>query len=123
MAVTHSTAARNAAANAVLALLNVGGAGSLVFMTTGLSVLATLALSATAAPGASSGSSTFNAITNATATGTGTATVFQLQNNAAALVITGSVGNGSGGDINMSSNVITSGDTVSVTSLVYNAMP
>ncbi len=123
MAVTHSTAARNAAANAVLALLNVGGAGTLVFLTTGLTVLASLALSNPAAPSASSGSATFNAITNAIAGATGTATVFQLRDNSGTTQVTGSVGNGSGGDINMSSNVVTTGDTVSITSLSYSAMP
>jgi hypothetical protein len=125
MAITHSTAARNAAANAILAILNTGSgtaAGKLVFKTTGGSVLSTLPLSTTAFGAASSGVATANAITSdGAAAGTGTATKFELQDRDGNPTVLGAVGNGSGGDINLSSNVITAGDTVAMTSLTYTA--
>jgi len=59
MAITLSTAARNAAADAVVDLIDGGtGAGNLVFQTSGDVEVATLAFSATAFGGASSGTAT-----------------------------------------------------------------
>ncbi len=67
MAVTHSTAARNAATDAVTALI--GANGRLAFRLSGTvgspgTVVATLSLSATAFPAAVSGTATANAITS-----------------------------------------------------------
>jgi hypothetical protein len=127
MALTHSTAARNAAANAVVDLLDVGSTNAsarLLFTTGGGTTLATLPMSATAFGNAASGVATANAITSDTnAAVSGTATVFHLTDKDNTLVISGTVGNGSGGDINLSSNVITAGDTVSMSSLTYTAAP
>lgn len=69
MAVTHSSAARNAATDAVTALI--GSSGNLVFRLTGTvgspgTAAATLALSATAFGASSSGTATANAITTNT---------------------------------------------------------
>jgi hypothetical protein len=125
MSVTHSTATRTALADTAVDRLDLGSAnaaGHLVFKTTGGSVLATLILSNPAFGSASAGTATASAITSDTnAAGTGTATKFELQDRDAVAVILGSVGNGSGGDINLSSNVITAGDTVSMSSLTYSA--
>lgn len=125
MALTHSTAARNAIADAVVDLLDVGStnpSGRLIFKTAGATVLATLPLSATAFGAASSGVATAAAITSDTnAANSGTCTVFDLINRNAVVVVSGTVGNGSGGDINLSSNVITAGDTVSMSALTYTA--
>jgi len=69
MAVTHSTAARDAATDAVTALI--GASGSLVFRLSGTvgspgTAVATLPLSATAFASSSSGTATANAITSDT---------------------------------------------------------
>lgn len=77
MAVTHSTAARNAATDAVTALI--GSSGNLVFRLSGTvgapgTAVATLPLSTTAFGAASSGTATANAITSDTnATGNASA--------------------------------------------------
>ena len=125
MALVHSTAARNAMADAAVDRLDLGttnASGRLIFKTAGDSVLATLPMSNPAFGSASSGTATASAITNDTnAAGTGTATKFDLVNRDGTVVISGTVGNGSGGDINLSSNVITAGDTVSMSALTYTA--
>lgn len=127
MAITHSTAARNAAADAVVDRLDLGSgtaAGKLVFKTGGGTTLAVLPLSNPAFGAASSGVATASPITSdSNADASGTATVFELQDRDNTVVISGTVGNGSGGDINLSSNVITAGDTVSMSSLTYTAAP
>lgn len=85
---------------------------------TATTLLAELALSATSAPSASSGTLTFNTISDDTsANATGTATWFRLVTSGGAAVVDGSVGT-SGSDINFNSVAFTSGGTVSVTSLV-----
>ena len=77
MAVTHSTAARNAATDAVTALI--GASGKLVFRTSGTvsapgTAVATLSLSATAFGASATGTATANAITSDTnATGNASA--------------------------------------------------
>lgn len=123
MAITHSTAARNASADAVLALLNVGGAGNLVFLTGAAAEVATLPLTDPAAGGAVGGVATFSAITPDTTTIAGTITQFELQNNAATDVITGTVTLiGGGGDIELTSVTYANNETIEVTSLTYTAM-
>lgn len=78
-------------------------------------LLATLALSATAAGAASGGVLTFNSITSATAAASGTAICATLTTSGGTVVVDGlTVGAGSG-NVNMNSNVISSGQTVSIT--------
>lgn len=112
-----ATAARNAACNAVVDLLDAGaGAGALVFRTSGASEVATLAFSDPAFGNAATGVATASAIspdTNATGGTTDRAT---LEDSDANTVLTASVGT-SGEDINLSSVVIGAGDTVSMSSL------
>lgn len=123
MAVTHSTAARNAMADAVVDRLDLGSgtaAGRLVFQTSGGTAVATLTLSNPAFGAASGGVATASAITSDTNAAGGTTTKFELRDRDANAVILGSVGT-SGQDINLSSVVIGAGDTVSVTSLTYTA--
>jgi hypothetical protein len=125
MGLRLSPGARNAALDAITALLNAGGAGTLDIRTgaqptdpataaTG-TLLATLTLSATAFAAASSQSSALNAVTSATAAATGTAGWFRLKNNAGTGIIDGTVGT-SGAELNLSSTSIVSGGTVSITS-------
>lgn len=85
----------------------------------GNTLLATLALSATAAPAASSGALTFSAISDDTsADATGTASFFRLLTSAFAAVVQGTVGT-SGADINFNSVSFVATGNVAVTSLVF----
>lgn len=128
MAVTHSTAARNAATDAVTALI--GASGNLVFRVSPSSVgspgtaVATLPLSATAFGAASSGTATANAITSDTnATGNASPVAYAtLQTSGGTVVIQCSVA-ASGSDINMTNGLtVAAGDTVSCSSLTYTAL-
>ena len=109
MAVTHSTAARNAATDAVTGLI--GASGHLAFRLAGTvgspgTVVALLPLSATAFGAASSGTATANAITsdtNATGNASPVATA-TLQTSGGTVVIHCAVA-GSGSDINMSNGL------------------
>lgn len=127
MAVTHSTAARNAATDAVTALI--GTSGNLVFRLSGTvgspgTAVATLPLSATAFGASSSGTATANAITsdtNATGNASAVATA-TLQTSGGTVVIHCAVG-ASGSDINMTNGLtVANGDTVSCSSLTYTAL-
>jgi hypothetical protein len=127
MSVTHSTAAKNAATDAVTALI--GASGNLVFRTAGNigapgTAVATLPLSATAFGAASSGVATANAITsdtNATGNASPVATA-SLQTSGATLVIHCAVA-ASGSDINMTNGLtVAPGDTVGCSSLTYAAL-
>lgn len=83
---------------------------------TATTLLAELALSATAAPGAASGVLTFSSITqDSSANATGTATWFRIVTSGGTFVVDGSVGT-SGSDLNLTTTSIVSGQPVSVTS-------
>ena len=127
MAVTHSTAAQNAATDAVTALI--GASGNLKFRLTGTvgapgTAVATLPLSTDAFADASSGTATANAITsdiNATGNASAVATA-TLETSAGTVVIHCAVA-GSGSDINLTNGLtVASGDTVSCSSLTYKAL-
>ncbi len=127
MAVTHSTAARNAATDAVTALI--GASGNLVFRLSGTvgspgTAVATLPLSSTAFGASSSGTATANAITsdtNATGNASAVATA-TLQTSGGTVVIHCAVA-ASGSDINLTNGLtIANGDTVSCSSLTYTAL-
>ncbi len=127
MAVTHSTAARNAATNAVTALL--GASGMLRFRLAGSvgapgAAVATLSLAATAFGASSGGTATAGAIssdTNATGNASAVATA-TLETSGGTVVIHCGVA-ASGSDINMSNGLIVApGDTVSCSSLTYTAL-
>ena len=127
MAVTHSTAARNAATDAVTALI--GASGRLRFRTAGTvgapgTSVANLGLSATAFAASVTGTATANAITSDTnaagnATAVSTAT---LETSGGTVAIHCAVA-ASASDINMTNGLtITAGDTVSCSSLTYTAL-
>ena len=84
-------------------------------------LLAELTCNATFAPGASSGVLTLNAIASNNAVATGTAAFFRLVNSAGTTtVMDGSVSAaGGGGDLQLVSTAVTSGQAVSVSSFVY----
>ncbi|MBY0474231.1 MAG: hypothetical protein K2Q13_04105 [Nitrosomonas sp.] len=127
MAVTHSTAARNAATDAVTALIGVSGnlklrlAGNIGAPGT---VVATLPLSEDAFGDASSGTATANAITSDTNAAGNASEVANatLETSGGTVVIHCAVG-ASGSDINMTGGLtIAAGDTVEVSSLTYTAL-
>jgi hypothetical protein len=130
MAIAISTAARNAAVDGVTALLNVGGAGSLVIRTGAApatpatadsgTLLATCPLNATAFGAASSGTATANAITSDTnVDASGQAGHFRLKNNAGTVVMQGTCGQGSG-DLSFDEDDLVAGGTVAITSFTIS---
>ena len=129
MAVTHSTAARDAATNAVVDLLD--GAGSkLVFRLAGgnigapSTIVATLTFDTPAFGASSSGTATAGSITSDTnATGNASAVgTASLQTSGDTLVILCGVA-ASGSDIDMTNGLtVANGDTVSCSSLTYTAL-
>jgi hypothetical protein len=128
MAVTHSTTARDAATNAVIALI--GTSANLCFRLTGTigspgAIVATLPLTTPTSFGASSGgTSTAAAIasdTNATGNAGAVATA-SIQTSGAVIIIHCAVAANSS-DINMSNGLtVAAGDTVSCSSLTYTAL-
>lgn len=127
MAVTYTTALKNAMLDAITSAL---GASPLLRIydgtppasanaaLSGNTLLATLPMSATPFPAASGGTLTASAITSdASADATGTASFFRLLTSGAAAVVQGTVGT-SGADLNLNSVAITIGGTVAVSSLV-----
>ena len=127
MAVTHSTAARNAATDGVITQLSTSP--RLVFRVGGTigapgAAAATLVMSATPFPAAVSGTATANAITSDTnAAGNASAvSKASLQTSGGTLHIYCDVA-ASASDINMTNGLtIASGDTVSCSSLTYTAL-
>ena len=127
MAVTHSTAARNAATDAVTALI--GTSGNLKFRLSGTvsapgTAVATLPLSATAFAASSSGTATANAITSDTnATGNASAVATATLETSGGTVVIHCAVAASASDINMTNGLtVASGDTLSCSSLTYTAL-
>lgn len=123
MAVTHPAAVRTIIADAVVDSIDVGGAGSLIFQTSGDVEVATLTFGNPAFGAASGPTATANSITDDSSATGGTIAKFKIQNGSAADAgFAGSVtATGGGGDIELTSLAIGAGDTVSVTSLTYTA--
>lgn len=126
MSVTHSTAARDAATDAVTALI--GASGNLKFRLAGTvgspgTAVATLPLSATAFGASSGGTATANAITSDTnATGNASAVATATLETSGGTVVIHCAVAASASDINMTNGLtVASGDTVSCSSLTYAA--
>ena len=128
MAVTHSTAARNAATDAVTALISTSG--KLVFRISPSSVaspgtaVATLTFSATAFGASSSGTATANAITSDTnAAGNASPVAFATHQTSGGTIVIHCAVAASGSDINLTNGLtVSAGDTVSCSSLTYTAL-
>lgn len=119
MAITLTTAARNAAANAVVDLLDVSAPGDIQIGTTAFgTILATLAFSNPAFGAASNGVATADTISDDTNTVAGTAAVYRARDGAGTTVFSGTVGT-SGADINFNSVSFPNGGTCSIESLTY----
>lgn len=123
MAIVHTTTIRNRLADLVVDLLDSGGAnGTLEFRSSGDSEIATLAFSATAFGDASNGIATAASITDDTQCNAGTVTKFVALCASGDSAFSGTVtATGGGGDIVLSSTAIGQGDTISVSSLTYEA--
>jgi hypothetical protein len=128
MAVTHSTAARDAATDAVTALI--GTSGNLKMRLTGTvgapgTAVATLPLSSTAFGASSSGTATANAITSDTnATGNASAVATATLETSAGTVVIHCAVTAASGDIDMTNGLtVAAADTVSCSSLTYTVLP
>jgi hypothetical protein len=124
MALAYSTSLRNARMDAITTAIGASGLFRIYDGSrpasggTATTLLAELALSATAAGAASGGVLTFSSITqDSSANATGTATWFRIVTSGGTFVIDGSVGT-SGSDLNLTTTSIVSGQPVSVTSCV-----
>lgn len=124
MAVTHSTAARNAAADAVVDLLDAGTPpGSLVFLTSGDVSVCSIAFETTAFGASSSAVATMAQGAGKTSNGAtaGTIAKAEFRNAAGTAVIFCAVAT-TGSDINIPGGLtLATNDTVSITSLTYTA--
>lgn len=126
MALVHTdTPTRNGLADFIDTEVNGGGgAGNLVFMTSGDVEVATIVLSATAFGAASAGTITLAGVplsdTNATG---GTIALFKFEDNVSAEIFRGDVTTTAvgTGEILLSSVVIGATDTVTMTSFTYSA--
>jgi len=127
MAVTHPTDVRNGIADYVVDLIDLGGAGTIVFQDGGVndSDVATLLFGATAFGNAGAtvaGRADANSITGDSNCNAGTVTKFTVFSGAGDSCFTGSVtAPAGGGDIILSSTAIGNGDTITITSLTYEA--
>lgn len=117
MSITLAAAAKNVACNAIVDLLDVGGAGSLQIGTAGFaSTLATLAFSNPAFGDAAAGTATANAITDDINTSAGTAAAFRARDHAGNTIFSGVVGV-SAADILFSNVAFSPGGKCSISSL------
>lgn len=118
MAVTYTTAVKNARLDAVTTAI--GTTGVLEIGTTGMaSVLATIALGNPAAAGASGGVLTFSGFprSDTAADNTGTAAAARIRTASGGTdIVTGLTVGLSGSDINLDSTSITTGQTVTINS-------
>jgi hypothetical protein len=123
LAVTHPTAVRTLLADTVVDQLDLNTPpGKLVMQTAGGASVATLTFSNPAFGAAASGTATAGAITSDTNAVGGTITKAELrQGNATPIVLCSVTNTGGGGDIQLSSTIVSAGQTVAVTALTYSA--
>lgn len=111
------SSARNAGADAIVALLD---SGDIEFQTAGGNEVATCALSATAFGGAVAGVCTANAISDDTAATGGTIAQYVLKTSGGATIATGDVTvTGGGGSVTMDDLTIGAGGKVEVSAFTF----
>jgi hypothetical protein len=122
MAVTHSTAARTVLADAAVDLVDVGGAGTIEFLTSGDVHVATVTLSNPGFGAAASGVATMSGAPKVSAAASaGTIAKAEIRNNGGTAVILCACGT-SGSDINIPGGLtLAASDTVTITALTYTA--
>jgi hypothetical protein len=120
MALTLTTAARNAAVDAVTALINVSAPGKFKIRAS-TTDLAILILSSTSFGASSSGTATGTSLPKTVAAvATGTADNFLITDGANTTVLSGTVtATGGGGDATLNNTSIAAGQTVNLTTLTY----
>jgi len=134
MAITHSTTMRNVLANAVANAHNTGGAGSLEFQTSlsatdvaagSTAEVATITFDATGWSTASGGTVTATSMPQSDTSPIQTNTVanFTLFDGNDLRVASGTCSTDAGADIVISSDSISTADTVTLNSLTYSAPP
>lgn len=120
MSVTYNTTLKNTRMNAVVAAIDNGGAGSLLFGDSsgfgGANLLAVIDFNSTCGT-VSGGVLTFNStpLVCASAADTGNATQAEVEDGVGHVVISGLTVGTSGSDINLSSTSIVSGQSVTIT--------
>ena len=121
MAVTHHDTVRNGIADYVVDSIDAAGPGTLEFLDgPGGAECATVTFAATAFGPASSGTATAAAIVSDTNAAGGVVANFVIKSGTPTELVYGNVLT-SGGDINLSSLTVGSGDTVSMSALTYTA--
>lgn len=125
MAITHSTAAKKAATDAITALVNGGsGAGKLVLLD-GASVLKSFTLSDPAFAAADNDGVAALDVTPAisgAATGAGDCDGFQVTDSDDTVIFSGSVtATGDGGDLTLDNVSIAIGQVITITSFTYDS--
>lgn len=127
MALVHTAAARNAATNAVVDLLDIGAGtnGTLEILTSADVVLATFTLDATAFGASAAGVATMGGLPKTVAAGaTGTAAKYFIKDQDGTEVWRGTVtATGGGGDATIDNVSIVSGQNVTVNTFTYTALP
>lgn len=120
MALTYHVDAINNGLDEITALVDSGGTGKIKIRTAADADLWVANLASPSAPAASGGVLTwdFDPDISGAASATGTAAKFVLTNQADTVYVTGSVAT-SGADLNLDSVSITSGQTVTITSLAF----
>jgi len=123
MAVTHPTAIRTLLADTVVDQIDLNTPpGKIIMQTSGGTTVATLTFSNPAFGSASSGVATASTITSDTNAVGGTIAKAEFrQGGGTAIVLCSVTATGGGGDITLSSVVVSAGQTVSITSLTYTA--
>ena len=119
MAITLTTAAKNAALDGIVDLIDggTGSAGSVQILDNSNTELATLPLSNPAFGSANNGTVLANSVTNDDTVVTGTASTFKVYNTDGLELFSGTVtGLGGGGDLILSNINLVVGDSISVSS-------
>ena len=117
MAVTLSNAARSAACDAVVDLIDAGAAGKLKIYTSGAALLATITLADPAFGAASNGVATAGSLPlSGTASGTGTADNIAVTDSADTVIWSGTL---AAAGVTLDNTSISSGQTINISAFTY----